>query len=81
MNLRALTIGQNWPARKKFGSDRCKKKSQRRSVHLLTRSLRGIHTKADVNDMVDLSKNFLIFILGENCISEISRILRPAGQL
>lgn len=40
---------------KRTGSHRCKWKVQGRSVRLLTRSLRGIHERANVNNMADLA--------------------------
>ena len=40
---------------KRTGSHRCKWKGQGRPAQLLTRSLRGIHARADVNNMADLA--------------------------
>ena len=54
MNLRALTICQNWLARKKwFGL--VYMEGEGRSVNLLTRSLGVTHARADVNNMADLA--------------------------
>ena len=54
MNLRALTICQNWLARKKwFGL--VYMEGEGRFVNLLTRSLGETHARADVNNMADLA--------------------------
>ena len=44
--------------RERTGSHRCELKGQGRSAQLLTRSLRGIHARADVNNMADLATKF-----------------------
>ena len=69
-NLRAHTFCQNWLARKKWFC-RSKWKGPGRSVQLLTRSLRGIHARADVNNMTDLVRNFLTF--GQHFFDTFSR--------
>ena len=48
--LRALSICKNWPARKNWLW-----KGQGRPARLLTQSLRGIHARADVNNMADVA--------------------------
>mgnify|MGYP007058841630 CR=1 FL=1 len=55
--LRALTINNfaRTDGPKRTGSYLCNWKGQDRSMWLLTQSLRGIHVRAHVNNMVDLA--------------------------
>ena len=56
LRLRALTISFVRTGRpKRNGSHRCKWKGQGRPAQLLTRSLRGIHARPDINNMADLA--------------------------
>ena len=52
--VRLPIVSTGWPER--TGSHRCKRKGQGRSVQRLTRSLRGINARADVNNMADFTK-------------------------
>ena len=51
--VRLPIVSTGWPER--IGSHRCKRKGQGRSVQILTRSLRGINARADVNNMADFT--------------------------
>ena len=51
--MRLPFVSTSWPER--TGSHWCKWKGQGRSAQILTRSLRGINTRADVNNMADFT--------------------------
>lgn len=51
--VRLPFVSTGWPER--TGFHRCKWKGQGRSAQILTRSLRGINTRADVNNMADFT--------------------------
>ena len=51
--VRLPFVSTGWPER--TGSHRCKRKGQGRSAQILTRSLRGINARADVNNLADFT--------------------------
>ena len=51
--VRLPFVSTGWSER--TGSHRCKWKGQSRSAQILTRSLRGINARADVNNMADFT--------------------------
>ena len=51
--VRLPFVSTGWPER--TGSHRCKWKGHGRSAQILTRSLRGINERADVNNMADFT--------------------------